>query len=72
MSLMNMALQENEKDYTLTWENITGLGEFIDAKTFKANGLSNGTAYIFRVRQSNRYGWSDLSAASEPMSTGGI
>ena len=70
MSLMTMALQENEKDYTLTWENITELGEFLDAKTFKAKGLSNGASYIFRVRQSNQYGWSDLSAASEPMSTG--
>ena len=60
---------DDEDIYRLKWTNITADGHLVNATTFKAGGLKHGHTYIFRVRQRNEYGWSQLSAASEPLET---
>ena len=55
--------------YRLKWTDITADGHLINATTFQANNLKHGRTYIFRIRLHNEYGWSSLSAASEPLET---
>mmetsp|Transcript_33982 Transcript_33982/g.25069 ORF Transcript_33982/g.25069 Transcript_33982/m.25069 type:complete len:432 (-) Transcript_33982:2733-4028(-) len=48
---------------TSAWEDLIGYpSDYLDTSYTITSGLSSGTSYLFRVRASNIYGWSTVSA----------
>jgi hypothetical protein len=71
-SISSLSLVDDSVRTHFKWQNITPMGEVLSGSQFKAKGLQNGSSYIFRVRQSNAFGWSPLSAASQPLTTAAV